>query len=89
MEHLTVQQVCRLLASQRLAGDAVQVGTLCRRISELCDLNGKDWVRQNRKALLDQWQCVLGLPVCSEKHFAIKPEEGTDTENPIHSHHRK
>jgi hypothetical protein len=59
MTELSLDDVYDLLDSREIPGSADELKKLCIRISELLELNGKDWVVENRKYLLDEWECIV------------------------------
>jgi hypothetical protein len=61
MEALSLDKVCELLGTAEIPGDEKELAVLRTRIGELLELNGEDWVRENRRMLLDQWQRVVEM----------------------------
>ena len=59
MAELSLVKVNDLLGTQKLSGSEKELKLLQVRIRELVDVNGEDWVRQNRKKLLDEWDCIV------------------------------
>jgi hypothetical protein len=59
MNELSLDDVLDLLNSRELPGSADELKKLCIRIRELVELNGKDWVMENRQKLLDDWECIV------------------------------
>ena len=59
MAGISLEKVNDLLGTQKLPGSGKELKILCVRIRELVDMNGEDWVRQNRKNLLDEWDCIV------------------------------
>ena len=59
MDPLPLEKVCELLESEEIPGTPEQVAILCVRIRELTRMNSENWVRRNRKKLLDDWQYLL------------------------------
>ncbi len=53
MIELSLDKVCDLLGTRNLPGSDKELKKLCTRIRELVELNGKDWVMENRQKLLD------------------------------------
>ncbi len=51
----------RLLGCQDIPGTDEQLKALATRVSELANLNGPQWVFENRRELLRQWRVALGL----------------------------
>jgi hypothetical protein len=61
MDAISLETLFELLGTTDLPGNDRERALLCSRIGELLELNGADWVRENRGMLLEQWQCVLGM----------------------------
>lgn len=61
MGALSLEKVGELLGTTDLAGNARERQVLALRIAELVELNGEEWVRENRRMLLDQWRRVVEL----------------------------
>jgi hypothetical protein len=61
MAALSLEQVCELLGTSELPGSKKELDGLCIRIGELLELNGEDWICQNRSRLIEQWRCVVDL----------------------------
>ena len=61
MGALSMEKVGELLGTTDLAGNAQERQVLAVRIAELVELNGEEWVRENRRMLLDQWRRVVEL----------------------------
>ena len=59
MAGLSLGKVNDLLGTQKLPGSDKELKILRTRIRELVDMNGEDWVRQNRKKLVDEWDCIV------------------------------
>ena len=59
MAEPSLGKINELLGTQRLPGSAKELKILCIRIKELVDMNGEQWVRQNRKKLLDEWDYIV------------------------------
>jgi hypothetical protein len=59
MPELSLEKVSDLLGTKDLPGSENELKILCVRIRELLEMNGEDWVRQNRKKLLDEWKCII------------------------------
>jgi hypothetical protein len=59
MAELSLGKVNDLLGTQNLPGSEKELKILRVRIRELVDVNGEDWVRQNRKKLLDEWDFIV------------------------------
>lgn len=61
MSALSLEKVCELLGTTDLPGDEKEQQVLAVRMGELLELNGEEWIRENRRRLLDQWQQVVEL----------------------------
>jgi hypothetical protein len=59
MKPLTLQAVFKLLGTQNIPGSKIELKILCIRISELAELNGEQWVRENRQSLIDEWYYIV------------------------------
>jgi len=59
MNELSLDNLFDLLNTQQIPGSAEQLKKLCIRIGELVELNGKDWVVENRQKLLDEWEYIV------------------------------
>ena len=59
MKELSLDSVFDLLNTREIPGSADELKKLCIRIRELVELNGKDWVVENRQKLLDDWSYIV------------------------------
>lgn len=59
MKLLSLETVFKLLGTQNIPGSLRELEILCIRISELVELNGEDWIRQNRQPLIDEWYYII------------------------------
>jgi len=59
MIELSLEKVSDLLGTPTLPGSENELKVLCVRIRDLVDMNGEDWVRQNCKKLLDEWDYIV------------------------------
>lgn len=59
MTELPLEKVSALLGKQNITGSEHELKILCARIQELVDMNGEDWVRQNRRKLLEEWEYII------------------------------
>ena len=59
MEELSLERVFDLLHTREIPGSAGELKKLCIRIRELVELNGEDWVVENRQKLLDEWSYIV------------------------------
>jgi hypothetical protein len=65
MVALSLEKVCELLGTTELPGNERELEVLRTRMAELLDLNGEDWIRENRGMLLEQWHRVVELKTVS------------------------
>ena len=61
MGALSLEKVYELLGTTEIPGDEKEIHALCIRMSELLELNGEQWIRENRSELIDQWRRVIEL----------------------------
>jgi hypothetical protein len=61
MGMLLLEKVRELLGTTAIPGNEKELQVLAVRLGELLELNGEDWIRANRRMLLDQWQRVVEL----------------------------
>ena len=61
MGMLSLEKVRELLGTNAIPGNEKELQVLAVRLGELLELNGEDWIRANRRMLLDQWQRVVEL----------------------------
>ena len=59
MQGFSLEKVFELLGTSRIAGSEKELAKLCNRIHELTQLNGEDWVKQNRQKLLNEWEYIV------------------------------
>ena len=59
MTELSLKKVKKLLGTQDISGSERELKILCVRIRELVEMNGEEWIRQNRGKLLKQWEFVV------------------------------
>lgn len=59
MDPMPLEKVCDLLGQREIPGTPDQLNRLCVRIRELSEMNGEEWVRQNKETLLHQWTEML------------------------------
>ena len=59
MKTLPQETVCHLLGTQNILGTAEEVLKLSIRISELVEINGQEWVIENRDRLLQEWEFAV------------------------------
>ena len=55
MKTLSQETVYDLLGTQSIPGTQQELHKLCLRIGELVDMNGENWVIENRDRLLREW----------------------------------
>ncbi len=63
MAELSLEKVSELLGMQKIPGSENELKILCVRIRELVEMNGEDWVRQNRQKLLDEWNYIVSKKI--------------------------
>ncbi len=61
MTHLSLEDVKDLLDVQNILGTPGQLERLRRWMQSIVDRRGKDFVRENRQNLLEQWEQHMGL----------------------------
>jgi hypothetical protein len=66
MTELSIEKVFHLLGRSDIPGSNKELAKLCRRIGELVDLNGENWVRANREKLLAEWEYIVRQKIISE-----------------------
>ena len=59
MKPLALETVFKLLGTQNIPGSRQELKILCIRISELVELNGEAWIRENRQKLIDEWYYIV------------------------------
>jgi hypothetical protein len=59
MAAISPETLVDLLGITDIPGSEAEREALCTRISELLELNGAAWIRENRTLLLEQWHCVV------------------------------
>ena len=59
MKLLPLEIVFKLLGTQNIPGSPRELEILCIRVSELVELNGEDWIRENRQKLIDEWYYII------------------------------
>ena len=59
MKLLSLEKVFKLLGTQNIPGSPKELEILCIRISELAELNGEEWIRENRQKLIDEWYYIV------------------------------
>jgi hypothetical protein len=59
MKRLSLNTVFKLLGTQNIPGSPKELEILCIRISELVELNGEGWIRENRQKLIDEWYYIV------------------------------
>jgi hypothetical protein len=61
MGKLSLEKVYELLETAEIPGNEIEIDVLRTRIGELLKLNGEDWIRENRRMLLDQWRQIVEM----------------------------
>ena len=59
MKTLSLDTVFKLLGTQNIPGSPKELEILCIRVSELVELNGEAWIRENRQKLIDEWYYIV------------------------------
>ena len=59
MKPLLLETVFKLLGTQNIPGSPKELEILSIRISELVELNGEEWIRENRQKLIDEWYYIV------------------------------
>ena len=65
MKTLNLNKVYTLLGTRDISGSEKELKILCTRITELVQLNGEEWVEENRQKLLDEWTCIVQQAIIS------------------------
>jgi len=61
MKRSLSERAFRLLGTRKIPGSPAQQEKFFRRICELADANGDQWVRSHRDELLAQWLKILEM----------------------------
>ena len=61
MSALSLEKARELLGTAEIPGSVKELEVLSVRMGELLELNGEEWIHENRHMLLEQWRCVVGL----------------------------
>ncbi len=59
MKPLSLEIVFKLLGTQNIPGSHKELDILSIRITELVQLNGEQWIRENRQKLIDEWYYIV------------------------------
>ena len=59
MKPLKLDLVFRLLGTQNIPGSPKELEILSIRITELVQLNGEQWIRENQQKLIDEWYYIV------------------------------
>lgn len=59
MKPLKLDIVFKLLGTQNIPGSPKELEILSFRITELVQLNGEQWIRENRQTLIDEWYYIV------------------------------
>jgi hypothetical protein len=65
MKTLNLKKVHTLLDTRDIPGSEKELKILCTRITELVQLNGEEWVEENRQKLLDEWNYIVRQAIIS------------------------
>ena len=63
MTTLSRQKLFNLLGTRAIPGCEKELKILCIRIGELVELNGENWVEENRQKLLEEWEIIVNKGV--------------------------
>ena len=58
MTALSLEKLYDLLGTREIPGSEKGLQVLCLRIGELVELNGENWIKENRQRLLQQWEYI-------------------------------
>jgi hypothetical protein len=67
MKPLTELQLKEILGAHDIVGTPEQIKHFSIRITELMNLNGEQWIRNNAQRLLAQWYCAVGHTFVADK----------------------
>ena len=56
---MTLEEVYTLMGTRKIPGTPQELDMLCIRIRELKEANGEQWVKENRRRLLQEWGQTL------------------------------
>ena len=59
MAEVSLEKIYNLLETRDIPGSEKELRKLCIRIRELIELNGEDWVKDNRQKLLIEWEYIV------------------------------
>ena len=65
MKTLNLNKVYTLLGTRDIPGSEKELKILCTRITELVQLNGEEWVEDNRQKLLNEWIYIVRQAIIS------------------------
>ena len=65
MKTLNLKKVHTLFDTRDIPGSEKELKILCTRITELVQLNGEEWVEENRQKLLDEWIYIVRQAIIS------------------------
>jgi hypothetical protein len=65
MMTLNLKKVYALLGTRDIPGSEKELKILCTRITELVELNGEEWIEENRQKLLDEWTFIVQQAIIS------------------------
>lgn len=65
MKTLSLEKIYTLLGTRDIPGSEKELKILCIRISELMQLNGENWITENRQKLLDEWGYIVDQAIIS------------------------
>ena len=59
MKPLQLDVVYKLLGTHNIPGSPKELEVLSIRITELVQINGEQWIRENRQKLIDEWYYIV------------------------------
>lgn len=59
MAAISEDKAIGLLGVEKIAGTAAQRQKLSLRLGELVELNGEQWVRDNKEQLIREWEYII------------------------------
>jgi len=71
-----LDQLYAHLGTRNIPGEPEALERLAMRVKQLATINGEDWVRSNRRALLFQWQ--MAIQHTAGEEAAAQEEEEID-----------
>ena len=59
MAALPLKKIFDLLGTNDVIGSQKELKILCVRIGELVELNGENWVKENKKKIIEEWNYIV------------------------------